>query len=604
MATFNDFLNNNNVKNTKRPVNKKVLVDMTLYLTNDERLELKKDINNGKNIDAKMNAMVKRKVNSVNMNALKISPLKLGFFNAIVNEKFDKKERIDLVNIFNKKPHAKKSIPNTRLDIEIQSIKLYFGQFKVGAEHSLSGVFGEVDPKKKYFMAQIAAHVYDGKDHQGITFRVYRNGKIHFSGGILKNNIKQPEQIRKYIVDNFTNRERFLYSPISYNNTAGQFDVNGALNLPGIATALRISTKIDYEPELRAALRMDYLGNSFQMFTTGIVQILGVRNEKDMLRAYENGKSIVTQLYVMGLLNLSNAPVKKATKAKKIELTATDTVSSAYQKLQSVGKANTVTLKNACAEIKKKGTVPNNTVTYNDKKNVIKIGKKICTRYPKNQLMAAAKRIGVVDLKATTTKAKICEKINERVFGSFRIDKKPCLKYTKAQLTPLAIAKGVNVTDADTVKTICEKLAKPKTVIPQAKKATTVNSEIMKKRRLTNETIRENLEKLYGKKWLNTYKNVMPSLNENVAEIKRRIDAYNVRKDKKGVPFKLNVNAIKKMSVRDWKLFRRQKLDNELKKQNNKFSKELNDLLKEVSNVLQKEPPKKKLPKGTIVEEL
>ena len=604
MAMFNNFLSNNNAKNTSKSVNKKVVVDMTLYLTNDERLELKKDLNNGKNINTKMSAMVKRKVNSVNMNALKISPLKLGFFNAIVNENFDKKERVDLVNIFNKKPHAKKSVPNTSLDIEIRSIKLYYGQFKVGAEHSLSGVFGEVDPKKKYFMVQLSAHVYDGKEHQGITFRVYRNGKIHFSGGILNNNIKQPEQIRRYIVDNFTNRENFLYSPISYNNTAGQFDVNGALNLPGIASALRISAKISYEPELRAALRMDYLGSSFQMFTTGIVQILGVRNEKDMLRAYENGKSIVTQLYVMGLLKLSNAPVK-VKKAKKIELNATNTVSSAYQKLQSVGKANAVTMKNACAEIKKKGTAPNNTVTYNDKKNVLKIGRKICTRYPKSQLMAAAKRIGVVDLKATTTKAKICEKINERVFGSFRVDKKPCLRYTKAQLTPLAIAKGVNVTNADTVKTICEKMAKPKTktTIPQAK-VTAVNPEIMKKRRLTNETIRENLETLYGKKWINTYKNVMPSLNENVAEIKRRVEAFNIRKNKKGVPFKMNVNAIKKTSVRDWKLFRRQKLDNELKKQNNKFTSELNNLLKEVGNVLQKRSPKKKFPKGTIVEEL
>lgn len=37
---FNEFLNSNNNANT--PVNKKMLVDIKRYLTNDERVELKK----------------------------------------------------------------------------------------------------------------------------------------------------------------------------------------------------------------------------------------------------------------------------------------------------------------------------------------------------------------------------------------------------------------------------------------------------------------------------------------------------------------------------------------------------------------------------------
>jgi hypothetical protein len=178
---FNEFLNSNNNANT--PVNKKMSIDITRHLTNDERIELKKDLNNGKNINKKMEEMLKRKWNSTNISSLKVSPLKLGFFNAIVNEKFDKKERIDLVPIFNKKPHTRKAIPKTTLEIEIKSIKLYFGRFKVGAEHSLTGKFGEVDPKKKYFMAQIAAHVYDGKANQGITNSKVHRGQLHEGGG-------------------------------------------------------------------------------------------------------------------------------------------------------------------------------------------------------------------------------------------------------------------------------------------------------------------------------------------------------------------------------------------------------------------------------------
>lgn len=574
---FNEFLNNSN-----SPINMKMLANIRRYLTDDERMALKKNVNDGKNITNKMNTMIQRKLNGVNLSTLKVSPLKLGFFNAIVNESFDKNERIDLVTIFNKKPHARRPISRTTLEIEIKNIKLYFGRFKVGAEHSVSGKFGEVDPKKKYFMVQISAHVYDGNADQGITFRVYRNGKIHFSGGILNNNIRQPEQIRKYIVDTFTNREAFLYTPIVYNNTVGQFNVNGVINLPKVATAFRVTGKVEYEPELRAALRMEYFGTVYQLFTSGIVQIMGVRSEQGMVKGYENGKELAEQLLVMGFLRPSTA----AAKAKK------SPVAKKQKKVVATDK-NTAN------------------VTYNTKKNTIKIAKKACVRYPKPELVAAAKKIGVVDIKGTTTKEKICEMIKDRVFGSFKVDNKPCLGYTKAQLTPLAIAKGVSVSDTDTVKSICDKLQKPPPPprpMAKARAAAKVDAQknaIMEKRRLTNSAIKSNLSTLYGKKWMNTYRNVMPSLNENAAEIKKRVDALSLRKNKKGLPFKKDVDALKKVAVRDWKLMRRKMLNNKLNALNNNFANELENLLNvEVVAPKKKKAPKKKFLKGTKVEEL
>jgi hypothetical protein len=575
---FNEFLNSNNNINTP-PINMKMLVNVSSYLTNDERMKLKKEINDGKNVKDKMNALVKKKLSSANISTLNISPLKLGFFNAIVNEKFDKKERIDLIHIFNKTPHARKAIPRTTLEIEIKSIKLYYGRFKVGAEHSLFGKFGEVNKKVKYFMAQISAHVYDGKANQGITFRVYRNGKIHFSGGILNNNIKQPEQIRKYIVDTFTKREAFLYNPIVYNNTVGQFNVNGAINLTGVAKAFRITGKVDYEPELRAALRMNYYGISFQLFSSGVIQIMGVREEKDMIAGYTYGKKLAEELLVMGLLRPSGNVAKSVVKKKQKKVVTTN--------------------KNSA------------NVTYNSKKNVVKIAKKSCLRYPKPELVAAAKKIGVVNIKGTTTKEKICDMIKDRVFGSFKVDNKPCLGFTKAQLTPLAIARGVSVSDGDTVKSICEKLQappnKPK-VVKAAKAAAKVDAKktvAMEKRRLTNNTIKQNLTTLYGKKWMNTYRNVMPSLNENVAEIKKRINALNLKKNKQGLPFKKDVNALKKSSVRDWKLMRKKVLNNKLNALDNNLANELENLLNvEIVEPKKKKVTKKKLPKGTKVEYL
>ena len=97
----------------------------------------------------------------------------------------------------------------------------------------------------------------------------------------------------------------------------------------------------------------------------------------------------------------------------------------------------------------------------------------------------------------------------------------------------------------------------------------------------------------------------MPSLNENVAEIKKRIDALNLKKNKQGLPFKKDVNAVKKSSVRDWKLMRKKVLNNKLDALNNNLAGELENLLNvEIVEPKKKKVTKKKLPKGTKVEYL
>lgn len=544
-GAFNNFLNSDD----DEPSSGTMRINIARYLTNEERAAFRRNANAGKKgVIDRMDALVKRKMTTAasNAGALRVTPLKLGFFNAIVNKTFGDAPRIDLVSIFNKRPHARQPIPGTSLSIEVKNIKLYYGRFKVGAESSLTGMFGKVDPKVKYFMVQISAHVYDGAADQGITFRMYKNGKIHFSGGILNNNIKQPEQIRKYIVDRFTKREPFLYNPIVYNNTVGQCAVNGTINLPGVTRAFGASGQVEYEPELRAALRMNYRGVSFQLFTSGIVQLMGVKTARGMLDAYDAAKDLMDQLVVMGLLRVSAKKVPKSiAKKKQVKVVTTN--------------------KNA------------SNVAYDANKNVLRIGKKTCGRYLKPDLVAAAKKIGVVNIKATTTKEKICDMIKDHVFGGFKVENRPCLGYTRAQLVPLAIAKGITVTDADTVKSLCAKLQAPP-VKPSK------NAAVLVKRRMTNSAIKENLTALYGKKWLNTYKNVMPSLNKNVANIKARVAAV-----KGGLPLKKAIDAIKKRSVREWKLARKNAL-------NDKLDEALAD---ELDDLLESPPPKKKMPKGT-----
>jgi hypothetical protein len=554
-------------------MNKRNIVNNTRYLTDDERIMLKKNLNADRNINAKMKSIVNSKVAAVNKSALRVTPLKLGFFNSLINGNTNKQTKVDVVDIFNRPPHARKSIPGTSLEIEIKTLKLIHGQFQVGREHSLSGKFGNLNTPRNFFMVNIFANVYEGNVSQGVNFRIYRSGKIHFSGGILNNEMKHNRAIQKYIVDTFTARQDFLYGPIVYNNIAGQFDVKGTLNLRGISRDFRMRGSIGYEPELRAALTMKHSGTSFQLFNSGVVQIMGVTSEKGMSDGYKAGKELAEQFHVMGLLRPSNASVEKSKGTKK--------------KVSKVVNTN----KNA------------NNIVYNTNKNVMKIGKKSCSKYLKPELVSVAKKIGIVNIKSTTTKETLCDMIKAHVFGTFTVGGKPCLGYTKDKLIPMAIEMGITVTDADTVKSICEKLSKPtKTSSPKAVSATKVmmNTKLTaarEKRRLTNNAIKGNISALYGKKWLNTYREVMPSLNKNVELMKKIINMEELKKNKMGLPFKASVNKLKKNTVREWKMMRKVIMNNQLNALNNNFAKELNNVMNS-SNTNKK----KNFPKGTRVE--
>jgi hypothetical protein len=80
------------------------------------------------------------------------------------------------------------------------------------------------------------------------------------------------------------------------------------------------------------------------------------------------------------------------------------------------------------------------------------------------------------------------------------------------------------------------------------------------KRRLNNNSIRNDLNKLYGSKWMNRYK---PNLTQDVKTVQNKI--RNIKKTNKlGVPFKRDVDALKKKLVEQWKRERVRNLEKNL----------------------------------------
>ena len=98
----------------------------------------------------------------------------------------------------------------------------------------------------------------------------------------------------------------------------------------------------------------------------------------------------------------------------------------------------------------------------------------------------------------------------------------------------------------------------------------------------------------------------MPSINSDVSEIKKLINSLSLKKNKSGIPLKMQVNELKKNTVQTWKMNRMRKLDNKLNALNNNFAKNLEKGMNVASpkNKNNNKNKKTRFPKGTVVEQL
>ena len=168
--------------------------------------------------------------NDINFNQIlaTFSPSKLnpGMFNATVNKNFDGDTRINLQKILTKTPLPKTPI-GEGLYIDTKEINGIYGRFATGFSHTREyGKKGDLN--KPFFTVQLKIVVTNGTERKGATVNFYKNGKIRFSGGFIGTNIaNQPELIRRFIGNTYSEKEAFLYSPFEYNTLSGQFRING-----------------------------------------------------------------------------------------------------------------------------------------------------------------------------------------------------------------------------------------------------------------------------------------------------------------------------------------------------------------------------------------
>ena len=504
-----------------------------------------------------------RELFSLNETSLEISKLNPGMFNATVDSGYGQKDIVvDLKKILTKTPLPKRSI-GEGLYVETHEIKGIYGQFKTGFSHTRNlGPKGNLD--KNFFTVQLMLTLSTDTESKGATVNFYRNGKIRFSGGFVGNNFSnQPDLLRNFIVNAYTEKQPFFFNQFTYNNLSGQFRINGYFkDLSQIArNATRYGmTQVSYEPELSPFLYAYFENTKLILSKSGNVQISGAKNPRDMLSGYDFGKTFIrkleadNQIAVTGVFNEGiKAKTKKVRPSPKKKTTKNSKVCTRMKKSELMNFARRVGVVNfrmkgangskaatkdvICQRIKNK--MGNKNVTFknaNKKKNVslsgtgnkFRVGRKICGDMKKDELLRVA-AILKIKLDEKETKASLCKKIEKARNNLNKPKTPPPPKPTKMQVRRTQAANKRNV-----------------------KKAA-----VVKKRGLDENSIRKDITKLYGEKWMKRYK---PNINKDVRNMKSALNAI-TKGNKSGIPFKKNVDQVKKTLVNQWKLERRRELE-------------------------------------------
>ena len=551
---------------------------------------------------------------------LKIGKFHPGMYNVLVNKKFSKDEkRVDLQYILKQKPKGHAQIA-PGLTLDLNEIKGYYGRFQTGAIHTSNfGLKGDLN--KEFFSVQLSGYTMDGTERKNFTFVIYSNGKIRFSGGFLgsSNLKKQPEALRKYLIDTYTQKQGFLYNEIEYNNIAGFFNTNVNFDLTRISQQNPVKAQsISYESELTPFLYMTYKDHNFVLSTksgklgSGVVQVQGESDPDDLENAYKVGVDMVKLLHVLGYtmglvnrnVNLPKLPMMKSVKASTCPKPRRPPCKDGFEvRKNPQGSDCCFKIPKKRGVSKKKSTPKNVSISY-DKDGTMKIGGRKCDRLTKPVLLDVAKKLGVVGVRQKNTKNVICSALDaiEKGTSNLKIDGKLCRKMKKDQLVAMALSKGITIDDKDTVKMLCDKLQnKPNSPnslaneMEYALKMKRSRNITNQKRRLNDTGIRNDLVRMYGKKWMTKYGKVM-DLDKNVRDVKRELNkaeknnSLNVT-TRNGVIRKMVANDIKKAMVKDMKLnqentLKKKLLRNEAQKLYGKFGKNMvNNVIKYATNL-------------------
>ena len=233
---------------------------------------------------------------------LAMSEISHSMFGAIVESGFGPEARVvDLKSILNKEPLPRCPIGNG-LHLETTELTGVYGRFTPGFSHTLQyGKLGNIN--EKFFTVQIIGRVsHDDGTSKKFSFNIYANGKCRFSSGYMGSDVDpQPDAIRRFVIDAYTNKEAFFYNEIKLTNASSHFQFNGhitcmdCLELRCMVSGGGKHGVVSVKPNARIELRE---GVKISLLKHGRVQILGANDASRLTEAYTITKQFLHSVHL------------------------------------------------------------------------------------------------------------------------------------------------------------------------------------------------------------------------------------------------------------------------------------------------------------------
>jgi hypothetical protein len=509
-------------------------------------------------------------ISPVNNNTpVKVGKLRVGMYNVLVNSNYDDSVKVDLLTLVSKKPLKPTMIENG-LIVDVKEINGLYGRFQTGIKVTRNkGFQGEFTDK--YFTVQFKITVSKNGVSKDVSFNVYKNGKIRFSGGVVdENNFStEPESIRRHIIDNYTLGQRFLYNPLEFNNLSATIKTSAVFDLAKVARMMNAS----YEPELIDLLYYQNKGIKYVFSRTGVVQIQGVTGIPKIFEGYEKLKQMIAKIYRLGGVRniISNfrdvVDVKKTKKVKTTcpkpripvngkcptEFPVIRKNPQDYDCCYKKGKAKSKT------PPKSKTPSPQNVRLVLDPNGGLKIGSRQCMRYSREALANIARNQGIINIKKGDRKEDICAKLvnklgivqyapfthngKEYIFtgngDKFKIGRRVCKTYDIATLRMFLKKMNIPFTSSEKRPALCKKIEAARVKLPSPNKTpspkpkkrgrppkknkTPTNKSSKGKSPVSsnsnnNNNLIKNIEKMLQNRNLKNNKNKSKSKNKNVVQ--------------------------------------------------------------------------------------
>ena len=234
--------------------------------------------------------------------AIRVTKPSLVMFNVAV----DNDKTLNLLELAKKieQPFDKHVFPNNGISIQVVKVTGYVGRFQPA--FTITNAYASKNHTanlSRVFALDFYIKVQLGPEIVNATFTLFKNGKIKISGGYLSQNKEnvdndyyfeaQPEMIREYIVNTYTDGQAFLRKSFVFNNVVGEFRVNKKFNL---ATIKGLGKNVQYEPELSHLLKIKSGGFNFTFSQNGVVQVRGLKEQDSLDKAYAVGLKLINDM--------------------------------------------------------------------------------------------------------------------------------------------------------------------------------------------------------------------------------------------------------------------------------------------------------------------